>query len=135
MRNNRGDLLQASLVTPNRVSFQQANTWVEVLGQFALDEQGPLGKVVTPTSSNKQEKGIVKNEAMITEELRVYIDEFKDVGEGKMFKGQWNKRTGEREGVGIQFWPDGSKYEGQWHKGQAAGRGRMTHANGDVYEG
>lgn len=54
----------------------------------------------------------MKNEAMITEELRVYIDEFKDVGEGKMFKGQWNKRTGEREGVGIQFWPDGSKYEG-----------------------
>ena len=65
----------------------------------------------------------------------VFIDEFKDVGDGKVYKGQWNKRTGEREGVGIQFWPDGSKYEGQWEQGQANGRGRMTHSNGDVYEG
>lgn len=47
----------------------------------------------------------------------VYIDEFKDVGDGKLYKGQWNKRTGEREGAGIQFWPDGSKYEGMWLKG------------------
>lgn len=65
----------------------------------------------------------------------MYIDEFKDVGEGKLYKGQWNKRTGERDGVGIQFWSDGSKYEGQWQLGQANGRGRMTHSNGDVYEG
>lgn len=65
----------------------------------------------------------------------VYIDEFKEVGEGKLYKGQWNKRTGEREGLGLQFWPDGSKYEGQWLRGQAFGKGRMTHANGDVYEG
>jgi hypothetical protein len=32
---------------------------------------------------------------------RVYIDEFKDVGEGRLYKGQWNKKTGERDGVGI----------------------------------
>lgn len=32
---------------------------------------------------------------------RVYIDEYKDVGEGKLFKGQWNKKTGERDGVGV----------------------------------
>lgn len=52
-----------------------------------------------------------------------------------MYKGQWNKRTGEREGVGLQTWPDGSKYEGFWHKGLTNGKGRMTHANGDIYEG
>jgi len=33
------------------------------------------------------------------------------------------------------LWPDGSKYEGMWKNGKANGRGRMTHANGDVYEG
>ena len=32
---------------------------------------------------------------------RVYIDEYKDVGDGKLYKGQWNKKTGERDGVGI----------------------------------
>lgn len=43
--------------------------------------------------------------------------------------------TGERDGVGMQFWPDGSKYEGMWRHDKASGHGRMTHANGDVYEG
>ena len=66
---------------------------------------------------------------------RVFIDEFKDVGEGRLYKGQYNKMTGERDGVGMQFWPDGSKYEGIWRHDKASGHGRMTHANGDVYEG
>ena len=66
---------------------------------------------------------------------RVFIDGYKDVGEGRLFKGQYNKKTGERDGVGIQIWPDGSKYEGMWRKDKANGRGRMTHANGDMYEG
>ena len=66
---------------------------------------------------------------------RVYIDEFKDVGQGRVYKGEWNKLTGERDGVGIQLWPDGSKYEGMWRRDKANGRGRMTHANGDIYEG
>lgn len=66
---------------------------------------------------------------------RIYIDEFKDVGNGRMYKGQWNKKTGERDGVGIQLWPDGSKYEGMWRRDKANFKGKMTHANGDVYEG
>jgi hypothetical protein len=32
---------------------------------------------------------------------RVYIDEFKDVGDGRLYKGQWNKKTLERDGVGV----------------------------------
>ena len=32
---------------------------------------------------------------------RVYIDEYKDVGDGKLYKGQWNKKTGERDGMGV----------------------------------
>ena len=35
----------------------------------------------------------------------------------------------------MQFWPDGSKYEGMWRCDKVSGHGRMTHANGDVYEG
>ena len=37
--------------------------------------------------------------------------------------------------MGVQFWPDGSKYEGIWRRDKANGRGRMTHANKDMYEG
>lgn len=41
---------------------------------------------------------------------RVFINAYKEVGEGIQYKGQFNKKTGERDGVGIQFWPDGSCY-------------------------
>ncbi len=90
------------------------NNWAERLGEFQLKP-----------SDYQQSDGVE----------RVYIDEYKDVGDGKLYKGQWAKKTGDRSGLGIQFWPDGSKYEGMWLKDKAHGRGRMTHANGDVYEG
>jgi hypothetical protein len=89
--------------------------------------------------SNQEKLGLF---SLTTEEVlmkdgveRVYIDEYKDVGDGKLYKGQWNKKTGDRDGVGIQFWPDGSKYEGMWRHDKANGKGRMTHANSDVYDG
>lgn len=65
----------------------------------------------------------------------MYLDEFKEVGEGIIYKGQWNKKLMIRDGVGVQLWPDGSKYEGIFRRGKANGKGRMTHSNGDVYEG
>ena len=66
---------------------------------------------------------------------RVYIDEYKDMGDGKVYKGQYEKKSMNRDGIGIQFWPDGSKYEGTWRNDKANGKGRMTHANGDIYDG
>lgn len=84
---------------------------------------------------SQQEHESLKREEHAGAIQRVYIDEFKDVGEGRLYKGQYNKKTGERDGVGVQFWPDGSKYEGMWRRDKANGRGRMTHANGDLYEG
>jgi hypothetical protein len=92
---------------------------------------GPVDPKQYTTSFAKSK--VNQNTASLTGSLLVFIDEFKNVGERKLYKGEWNKRTGEREGLGVQFWPDGSKYEGQWLKDQASGQGRMTHANGDVY--
>ena len=44
-------------------------------------------------------------------------------------------KEGMRHGEGVQVWPDGAKYEGQWMKNQANGKGKFWHADGDVYEG
>ena len=63
---------------------------------------------------NEGDKQILKNVEKGGKTARVFIDGFKDVGEGRLYKGQYSKKTGERDGVGIQFWPDGSKYEGMW---------------------
>jgi hypothetical protein len=45
------------------------------------------------------------------------------------------KNTKQRDGLGVQLWPDGSKYEGMWFNNRCHGKGGMTHANGDVYQG
>ena len=50
------------------------------------------------------------------------------------------KYTGDMEnnkkhGWGIQHWPDGSRYEGNWKDDVACGFGKLYHADGDFYEG
>jgi hypothetical protein len=44
-------------------------------------------------------------------------------------------KDGMRQGPGIQVWPDGAKYEGEWKLNKANGKGKFWHADGDVYEG
>jgi len=53
---------------------------------------------------------------------------------GATFTGQLNDRGG-REGVGIQDWPDGTRYIGEWRDDKANGWGKLRHGDGDVYMG
>ena len=43
--------------------------------------------------------------------------------------------AGKRHGTGMQIWEGGAKYEGQWSNDKANGKGRLIHADGDVYDG
>jgi len=52
---------------------------------------------------------------------------------GAKYEGQWLGQ--ERDGFGVQQWPDGAAYEGQWQKDCAAGQGLFRHSNGDIYIG
>lgn len=40
-----------------------------------------------------------------------------------------------RHGYGIQKWPDGAIYEGEWRDDIAEGKGKLVHVDGDVYYG
>uniref|UniRef100_A0A665V9I6 MYND-type domain-containing protein n=1 Tax=Echeneis naucrates TaxID=173247 RepID=A0A665V9I6_ECHNA len=42
---------------------------------------------------------------------------------------------GRREGVGVQEWADGSRYEGEFVNGFKHGKGKYTWRNGEYYEG
>lgn len=55
------------------------------------------------------------------------------MGSGVRYIGQFS--NGLRHGKGKQVWEDYSLYEGYWMEDRANGRGRLIHANGDVYEG
>lgn len=57
------------------------------------------------------------------------------LNDGIKYKGKWDAAKNEREGFGVQVWPDGAKYEGEWRSDMANGKGRLIHADGDVYVG
>lgn len=54
--------------------------------------------------------------------------------DGSRYEGQW--QNGQYSGDGILTWADKvSRYEGQFANGQRSGKGRMTYADGSTYEG
>jgi hypothetical protein len=50
-----------------------------------------------------------------------------------VYIGEWNQRS-ERDGYGMQIWPDSTLYEGYW-KADTVLRGRFIYENGDAYDG
>ncbi|XP_049910886.1 ankyrin repeat and MYND domain-containing protein 1 [Epinephelus moara] len=58
-------------------------------------------------------------------------------GAGKQTDGHGGAESGEerRQGLGVQEWPDGSRYEGGFVNGFKHGKGRYTWSNGEFYEG
>ena len=87
------------------------------------------------TRETEQKLGSFRFDKLSAEESRNLIEKPPfELDNGAIYIGQWNK-TSQREGRGIQLWPDGSKYTGYWRNDMANGRGRLIHADGDVYEG
>lgn len=39
------------------------------------------------------------------------------------------------QGMGVYFYDDGAKYEGEWVSGKRSGRGKMVYVSGEVYQG
>ena len=49
------------------------------------------------------------------------------------YKGQWE--NDQPHGKGVEFWPDGSEFEGTYYKGLRHGQGRFTWPDKSVYQG
>jgi hypothetical protein len=54
---------------------------------------------------------------------------------GNHYSGYMKKGKVIKQGYGIQIWPSGTVYEGNWENNVAHGKGKFTHVNGNVYEG
>ena len=50
-----------------------------------------------------------------------------------MYRGFWKNDT--QDGRGVERWPDGSKFEGNYVQGVKQGLGSFTWADGNKYEG
>jgi hypothetical protein len=55
------------------------------------------------------------------------------VNQMRKYKGQWKKDGKTWEGLGLIIFPDGSTYQGMTKNQVFNGKGRMTHANNDIY--
>ena len=53
---------------------------------------------------------------------------------GSVYVGEFGSDS-RPEGQGIWDFPDGSRYEGEFHQGDRWGKGKLTHADGTYQEG
>jgi hypothetical protein len=51
------------------------------------------------------------------------------------YKGYWNEEKTEIIGIGEIKFEDGSVYQGETYDKIFHGKGRMSHANGDIFQG
>jgi len=52
-----------------------------------------------------------------------------------IYKGEWNRKNGCKDGRGNIYWPQGQMYSGMLHDDEMNGVGRLIHCLEDVYEG
>jgi len=55
------------------------------------------------------------------------------LADGSTYKGQWFR--GLPHGDGLKLWPDGKRYQGEFHDGKATGTGSCNLADGSKYVG
>jgi len=48
------------------------------------------------------------------------------MGNGFVYQGEWSIITNQRDGRGVQIWPNGSRYDGWWLNDSASGYGRLV---------
>ena len=77
-----------------KIKGDKINTMFNV-GNDAVDSDAPLNQRQFKLTEEQVDKLLTDNVD------RVFIDQYQDVGEGKKYKGQWNKGTNERNGLGV----------------------------------
>ncbi len=83
----------------------------------------------------EKELGPYKQTTFDTDKSLLVYQPYLKLENGTVYSGQWDPKSCNKEGHGVQIWQDGSKYEGQWVNGKANGKGRFILADGDIYEG
>ena len=84
---------------------------------------------------SKTKEQMDQMQSLVKEKGLVVVNEHKSLNDEAVYSGYMTKDKSNKEGWGTQIWPDGGKYEGEWHNNCANGKGKFWHADGDLYEG
>ena len=94
-----------------------------------IEKLSPPMKAIRDKSPFEYDKFMIKDKVKRIKKGPVMVEN------GAWYDGEWNEETNERDGKGLQVWPNGNFYEGNWRNGKFNGKGRLIHANGEVYNG
>ena len=108
-------------ITPNKINLKPTNK--------------PIYQIISKTSITETQLEYLKknfsplNDNIKTEKINLIYPNFAE------FSGDWNPKTKEKHGLGIQIWNDKSIYYGQWKNNKLNGKGKLIDPMGDTYEG
>ena len=108
-------------ITPNKINLKPTNK--------------PIYQIISKTSITETQLDYLKknfsplNDNIKTEKINLIYPNFAE------FSGDWNPKTKEKHGLGIQIWNDKSIYYGQWKNNKLNGKGKLIDPMGDTYEG
>ena len=75
------------------------------------------------------------NYPQINKKLSVICLKSIEYSNGCQYYGEWNEAKNQKEGRGIQKWPEGPTYYGYFKEDKANGKGKLIFKEGEVYEG
>ena len=67
---------------------------------------------------------------LVKTEGLVMVENMQSPDDNAVYKGYVTPQGREKKGWGEQIWPDGGRYEGEWHNNRANGKGQFWHADG-----
>ena len=112
--------IQAIEARLGRITVAADQGYMYEKNEFGKVEKVPLDQSVRPQ----------RKEAQVFEEQRPDGSTTEYI-----YKGEWNKKKGTKEGKGVLVWPEGVQFSGSLFDNKLNGYGRLIHRLGDVYEG
>ena len=85
--------------------------------------------------TNEEIQYLFSNFLPVDDKVAVVCLKTIEYSNGCHYYGEWNQQYNQKHGRGIQKWPDGPTYYGQFRNDKAWGKGRLIFKQGEEYEG
>ena len=113
------------------------NNKIFLVGKFLpyLEPDLPYKPAENYLITNEEIKYLFSNFSQVDDKVKVVCLKTIEYSNGCQYYGEWNQQYNQKHGRGIQKWPDGPTYYGQFRNDKACGKGRLIFKQGEEYEG
>ena len=113
------------------------NNKIFLVGKFLpyLEPDLPYKPAENYLITNEEINYLFSNFSPVDDKVAVVCLKTIEYINGCQYYGEWNQQYNQKHGRGIQKWPDGPTYYGQFRNDKACGKGRLIFKQGEEYEG